>query len=41
VPERPKKIAVSPLAPTLAEQCIDSTCLSRGKIKFSTEKIPF
>ena len=41
VPERPKKIAVSPSFPTLAEQCIGSTFLSTGKIMFKAEKIPF
>jgi hypothetical protein len=28
VPERPKKIALSPPGPTLAEQCIGNTSLS-------------
>src|SRR5690606_41422368 len=38
VPERPKKIAVSPSSPILAEQCIGKVFLSTGIIKLSAEK---
>ncbi|MCY1516134.1 hypothetical protein D9M68_507490 [compost metagenome] len=34
-------MAVSPFFPTLAEQCIDNVLFCSGKMKFSTEKIPF
>ena len=40
VPDSPKKIATSPSAPTLAEQCIDSTPCS-GNRKFNTVKTVF
>ena len=39
-PERPKKIATSPAAPTLAEQCMGSTP-SSGSRKLSTVKMVF
>ncbi len=32
VPDRPKKIAASPLGPTFAEQCIGSTSLGRQHV---------
>jgi hypothetical protein len=32
VPERPKKIAVSPFFPMLAEQCMESTFFSCGRM---------
>ena len=41
VPDKPKKIAVSPLSSTLAEQCIGRVFLYIGRIKFKAEKIPF
>ena len=40
VPERPKKIATSPSAPTFAEQCIGKTP-SSGSRSFITVKIDF
>src|SRR5690554_2159066 len=41
VPERPKKMDVSPFSPTLAEQCIGNTFFSTGKKRFRAVKIPF
>ena len=40
VPERPKKRAVSPAAPTFAEQCMGSTPRA-GSTKLSAVKIDF
>ena len=41
VPERPKNKAVCPSGPSLAEQCMESTLCSTGRIKLRTVKIPF
>jgi hypothetical protein len=44
VPERPKKSAVTPSAPTLAEQCMGSTASllgAAGSRKFITPKMDF
>src|SRR5690606_24498217 len=41
VPDKPKKTAVSPSSPILAEQCRESTLLRGGKIKLKAENIPF